>query len=39
MDELEDPYKELYKRVLRMRIDELMQEPYDPPEEDDDDYC
>lgn len=34
MDELNDEnYKLLYDRVLRMKIDELMQEPYDPPEE------
>lgn len=34
MDEIEDEnYKLLYERVLRMKVDELMQEPYDPPEE------
>jgi hypothetical protein len=35
MDEsLEEPdYGLLYQRVLRMKVDELMQEPYDPPED------
>jgi hypothetical protein len=26
-------YRILYERVLRMKINELMQEPYDPPED------
>lgn len=34
-DSIEDPYKLLYARILRLKVDELMQEPYDPPEEDD----
>jgi hypothetical protein len=29
----ESDYGVLYQRVLRMKVDELMQEPYDPPEE------
>lgn len=37
MDELEDDYRLLYERVLRMRVDELMQEPYDPPDDDEED--
>jgi hypothetical protein len=36
MDDLEDDYKLLYERVLRMRVDELMQEPYDPPDDEED---
>lgn len=35
MDEIDPDYKVLYERVLRMKVDELMQEPYDPPEDDD----
>jgi hypothetical protein len=34
MDEnVELNYELLYERVLRMRVDELMQEPYEPDEE------
>lgn len=34
MDEsLELDYSLLYERVLRLKVDELMQEPYDPPED------
>ena len=36
MDELEDDYKLLYERVLRMKVDELMQGPYDPPDDEED---